>query len=80
MILASALVWQGRNAEARDLLIRWNVDLLPPPTRDRARWILFTARKRLGEDEAASAIARQLAIRPGEFQERAKRALTHDDR
>jgi hypothetical protein len=75
LILASALVWQGRNTEARDLLIRWEVHLLPQPHRDRARWILYVARKRAGEETEAEAIARDLTSRPGEFAERARRAL-----
>jgi len=75
LILASALVWQGRNTEARDLLIRWDVPLLPQPHRDRARWILYVARKRAGEETEAEAIARDLTSRPGEFAERARRAL-----
>ena len=72
LYLASALVWQGRNTEALDLLTRLEIQNLPQPHRDRGRWILYIAQKRAGEEAAANAIARDLTSRPGEFAERAR--------
>jgi hypothetical protein len=72
LLLASALVWEGRNTEARDLLGRLDTLTLPEPARDRARFLLYVALRRDGRQDEARAIARELAAGTGEFAGRAR--------
>jgi hypothetical protein len=76
LLLASALVREGRNAEACDLLGRLDTLTLPEPARDRARFLLYVASRRDGRLEEADAIARELAAGSGEFAARARALLT----
>ena len=78
LVLASALVWEDRPIEARTLLEELDIDTLPLPARDRARWILLMAHRKDGDRSSAETILRDLASRPGEFSERARRQLTAD--
>ncbi|MGH9869337.1 MAG: hypothetical protein ACREAA_14390 [Candidatus Polarisedimenticolia bacterium] len=73
LVLASALVRERRYAEARALLEKLDIETLPLPARDRARWILLTALWRSGDLAAAEPIRRELASRQNEFTERASR-------
>lgn len=75
LVLASALVWERRYEEAKVLLDGLDIYSLPMPWRDRANWILLTALRRKGDSTRAEGILRELASRPGEFRERARRAL-----
>lgn len=75
LLLASALVWERRYNEARTVLDQLDVVMLPPLTRDRARWIQYVALRRGGDAAAAEEVARELASVPGEFSERARREL-----
>jgi len=75
IMLASALVREGRAVEARDLLVAMHIDTLPLPSRDRARWVLLTALGDLGDRSAMKTLLDDLASRPGEFSARARRQL-----
>jgi len=75
IVLASAMIREGRAAEARDLLVAMQIDTLPLPSRDRARWILVTALRDLEEKPAMRTLLDDLASRPGEFSARARRLL-----
>lgn len=75
LLLASALVREGRNADARILLERLDTPTLPQPARDRARFLLYVALRREGREEEARAIARELASGSGEFAARARALL-----
>lgn len=75
LVLASALIWDGRYDEARNVLERLDVDTLPQPARDRARWMLFIALRRAGRTEEAASVVQVLAASPGEFSERARALL-----
>ena len=80
LLLASALVHEGRYAEARDRLDRMDIPTLPQPWRDRARWTLYVALLRGGDGAAAERILRDLASRPGEFRDRALRVIPSPER
>ena len=75
LVLASALVWERRHAEARGVLDELEIDTLPLPARDRASWILLTALWREKDRAGAETMLRDLASRPGEFSERARLQL-----
>lgn len=75
LVLASALVWERRHAEARGVLDEFEIDTLPLPARDRARWILLTALWRDKDRAGAEMMLRDLASRPGEFSEKARLQL-----
>ena len=75
LVLASALVWEHREAEARTVLDQLHIETLPPPARDRAWWILVAAHWRSEDLGAAEVILNDLARRDGEFAERARQQL-----
>lgn len=75
LLLASALVWEGRNPEARALLDRLDILTLPEPARDRSRYLLAVALWREGRTGEAKAIARDLASGAGDLRERAQALL-----
>lgn len=78
LLLASALVWEGRNAEAKRRVEELQVERIPVPYRDRARWVLLTALERSGDREEARKILEELAAGSGPFSEQARRRLTAD--
>lgn len=71
--LASALVKTGQPQQALAVLDELQVGTVPQPDRDRASWIKVAALLATGRGPEATSIARDLASRPGEFQERARR-------
>ena len=75
LLLASALVRERRDAEACDLLGRFDTLTLPEPARDRARFLLYVALRRAGRGDEAEPIARELAAGSGEFAARARTLL-----
>jgi hypothetical protein len=75
LLLASALVAEGRNAEAQALLERLDTLTLPQPVRDRARFLLYVALERDGRRDEARAIAAEIASGTGEFAARARALL-----
>lgn len=75
IMLASALVREGRAPEARNLLVAMRIETLPLPARDRANWILLTALRDLGERAAMKSLLDDLASRPGEFSSTARQLL-----
>ena len=75
LVLASALIWDRRYEQAGSVLSALDIDTLPQPARDRARWMLYTVLRRTGREGDASAVARGLASAPGEFSERARAQL-----
>jgi len=78
LVLASALVRERRAAEARTLLENLEIETLPLPARDRARWILVAALWQEEDHFAADVILRDLAAHPGEFSDRAGRLLSRN--
>jgi hypothetical protein len=74
LLLASALVIEGRPADARARLEAMDVPTLPQPARDRARWTLAAAL--LGEGRAREARGQLLRLAESpEFSGRAREAL-----
>lgn len=65
LVYASALLLEGRALEAREELVRMRMDLLPQPSRRRARWLLYTCQRRLAEHEEADALLEELSGEPG---------------
>jgi pentatricopeptide repeat protein len=76
--LASALVKTGKPDEALDLLDRLHVETIPQPDRDRVLWIHVAALQSGGRKREAAIAVRDLASRPGEFQEAARRLARQD--
>jgi hypothetical protein len=74
LMLASALLLDGRAAEARSRLEAMDVPTLPQPARDRARFTLAAALLREGHVPEARAQLARLSDSP-EFSERARAAL-----
>ncbi len=75
LVLASALVGDGRLESALGLLERMDDFTLPQPWRDRALWLEFVALWRSGRPERAREILAVLAAAPGEFSGRARSEL-----
>jgi hypothetical protein len=73
LLLASALVMDGRAAEARSLIEAMDVPTLPQPARDRARFTLAAALAGEGKPREAEAQLHRLQDSP-EFAERAAAA------
>ena len=80
LLLASALEWEGHHARARAVLERFDVDTLPQPARDQARFILFAALTREGRAEEARQVAVELARGTGDLADRARAALDQSGR
>lgn len=75
LILASALVHEGRLPQALAVLERLDVATLPQPARDRALRIRYVALRRAHDDAAADAVLAQLARGAGESAEWARGEL-----
>ena len=75
---ASALVREGRYERALSALDSLEIATLPQPYRDRARWERYLALDRSGRAEEAREVLTDLASRPGELAERARRVLDRD--
>jgi hypothetical protein len=75
LLLASALEREGRHARARAVLERLDVETLPQPARDQARWILYVSLRRDGRDGEARQVALDLARGEGTLARRARAAL-----
>lgn len=73
--LASALVKTGRAADARAMLDGMDIPTIPQPDRDRARWIRCAALLGEGKTAEARGALEDLAARPGEFSDAARRRL-----
>jgi hypothetical protein len=65
LVYASALLLEDRALEAREGLMSIRMDLLPQPSRRRARWLLYVSQRRLAEHEEADALLAELAAEPG---------------
>ncbi|MGH9869859.1 MAG: hypothetical protein ACREAA_17070 [Candidatus Polarisedimenticolia bacterium] len=72
--LASALVNDGRNAEAGRVLRGLGLETMPQPWRSRARWLLYLVMKE-DNDPGAPALLNQLADDPDVVGEWARREL-----
>jgi hypothetical protein len=77
LLLASALLSEGRHEEARALLQRLDTLTMPQPWRDRGRWLLYVALRRGGRADEAQAILRELGAKSGEIGDRARAAAGH---
>jgi len=75
LLLASALVHQGKDASALEVLDLLKVQSLPQPARDRALWTQAAALDHVGRHGEAKDVLHDLAARPGEFQDRAGKLL-----
>jgi hypothetical protein len=80
LMLASALIKTGEPAAAQELLDALGIDTLPPPYRDRARWVRLAAWRAQSKRAEAEADACALAGEPGEFQEAAARLCASRER
>jgi hypothetical protein len=80
LMLASALIKTGEPAAAQELLDALGIDTLPPPYRDRARWVRLAAWRAQSKRAEAEADACALAGEPGEFQEAAVRLCASRER
>lgn len=76
LLLASAYVREGRDDRALSVLRALEIETLPQPYRDRARWETYLALHRSGGEAEARTILADLASRPGEMSERARRELS----
>ena len=74
LLFASALLAEGRPADAVSVLERLDTLTLPQPWRDRGRWLLYVALRRDGRSDAAESIRKELAASPGEIGDRARAA------
>jgi hypothetical protein len=75
LLLASAYEREGSDERALAILDALDVDSLPEPYRDRARWERYLALRGSAQAEAARSVLSDLASRPGRYQERARQAL-----
>jgi hypothetical protein len=75
LLLASAYVRESSYERALTVLDALDIDSLPQPYRDRARWERYLALNRSAKAEEALSVLSELASRPGEFQARARQAL-----
>lgn len=75
LYLASALLLVGEPDESLAVLETLNVDTLPQPWRDEARWVAYLGLRERGDAEAARPRLEQLADSPGEIGDRARREL-----
>ena len=72
LLHASALLKTGDAAGALAVLESLQVESLPPPYRDRAKWVQLGALRARGDHDAAARLAEEIAARPGEFSEAAR--------
>jgi hypothetical protein len=70
--LASALVLNGRGAEAVDVLDRLEVDTIPQPDRRWTQLTLYAAFRQVGRDDEADRLIGKLATEPGKVGELAR--------
>ena len=75
LLYASALVKTGAHEEARATLEDLQIDTLPQPFRDRAKWLMVGALRAGSHDADAAPLIRDLAGREGEFAGAARRLL-----
>lgn len=75
ILYADALLRESKAERARQVLTGLEIETLPQPDRDRARWLLAQARLRLGDREGALALLGALAGREGELREAAREAM-----
>ena len=75
LLYASALVKTGAHEEARATLDELQIETLPQPFRDRAKWLMVAALRAGSHDAEADALVRDLAGRDGEFADAARRLL-----
>jgi len=75
LLLASALVHQGRAASALEVLDDLTVQTLPQPARDRALWTQAAALDQVRRRRDADGVLRDLAARPGHYRDRATELL-----
>jgi hypothetical protein len=78
LLLGSALETEGRHARARAVIEALDVDTLPQPARDQARWVLFVSLRREGREPEARRLARELARGNSDFAGRARAALAEN--
>ena len=75
LVEANALAYEGRYEEAVTALDVADVESLPQPIRDRARWLLYVSLTGSGRHDRAHALLEGLASRPGEFADQARSTL-----
>lgn len=75
LLYASALLKTGDAEASLRELDALKIDTLPQPYRDRAKWIEIGALRSSSRNDDARALARELAGRPGEFSEAARRLV-----
>lgn len=75
LLLASALLHVDEPARALQVLEALDVESIPQPARDRGRWVRALALDRLERRDESLEVLRNLAARPGEFQERASEVV-----
>jgi hypothetical protein len=75
LYLAGALYSSGKPMDAASTLESLDVDTLPQPWKDEARWLLILSLEAAGSRDAALPILERLARTEGEFGARARARL-----